>query len=146
MYKCILLAYDGSKAGQQALLNCREIAQWSRSKLHLVAVMPPAPTYIPVEGGFFEGGQTDETIKSRYQGILEDGLQRLDESGHAAQGEVLIGDPVEEITAHASAVGADLIVVGHRHLDSWAARWWRGSATRSLIDHAHCSVLVVITH
>jgi nucleotide-binding universal stress UspA family protein len=38
-----------------------------------------------------------------------------------------------------------VIVVGHKHLDSWAARWWRGSLSKSLIEHAPCSVLVVIT-
>ena len=40
---------------------------------------------------------------------------------------------------------ADLIVVGHKHLDGWAARWWRGSSSGTLIEHAHCSVLVAIT-
>jgi nucleotide-binding universal stress UspA family protein len=37
-------------------------------------------------------------------------------------------------------------VVGHKHLEGWAARWWRGSTSASLIEHAHCNVLVVITH
>jgi SAM-dependent methyltransferase len=37
-------------------------------------------------------------------------------------------------------------VVGHKHLDSWAARWWRGSISGALIEHAPCSVLVVIIH
>jgi nucleotide-binding universal stress UspA family protein len=35
--------------------------------------------------------------------------------------------------------------VGHKHLDGWAARWWRGSSSSALIEHAHCSVLVAIT-
>ena len=50
-----------------------------------------------------------------------------------------------EIAACARRIGANLIVVGHKHLDGWAARWWRGSVSRSLIDDAPCSVLVVIT-
>jgi len=61
------------------------------------------------------------------------------------RGEVLVGDAVDEIARHAKDIGADLIVVGHKHLDSWAARWWRGSLSKSLIEHAPCSVLVVIT-
>ena len=44
-----------------------------------------------------------------------------------------------------TGIKADLIVVGHRHLDSWAARWWRGSISKTLIEHAPCSVLVAIT-
>ena len=39
MYKKILLAYDGSDAGQQALLDCKEIAQMEQSELHLLAVV-----------------------------------------------------------------------------------------------------------
>jgi len=50
MYKRILVAYDGSEAGQKALLDCRELAQWADSELHLVAVMPPASALIGGEG------------------------------------------------------------------------------------------------
>ena len=47
MYKKILLAYDGSDAGQKALLDCRDVAQWSNAELHLVAVMPSAMSFPP---------------------------------------------------------------------------------------------------
>jgi len=40
MYKKILLAYDGSDAGQQALLDCKEIAQMEQSELHLFDLAP----------------------------------------------------------------------------------------------------------
>ena len=46
----------------------------------------------------------------------------------------------------ARKINAELIVVGHKHLDSWAARWWRGSISGALIEHAPCSVLAVITN
>ena len=55
------------------------------------------------------------------------------------------GDAVEEISRFAKKVEANLIIVGHKHLASWAARWWRGSVSKALIEHAPCSVLVVIT-
>ncbi len=29
MYKRILLAYDGSESGQKALLDCKDLVQWS---------------------------------------------------------------------------------------------------------------------
>src|SRR5512135_3024977 len=99
MYKRILLAYDGSESGQQALLNCRDIAQWSHAELFLIAVMPPAPTYVPIEGGFYEGGDKErDELAQTYQGILADGLRRLSESGFTARGEVLVGESVDEIT------------------------------------------------
>lgn len=145
MYKRVLLAYDGSETGQKALLNCRDIAQWSHSELFLVAIMPP-PINVAVDGVFYDGGSDAESVRREYQEILADGLKQLFEAGHAATGEVLVGDSVEQIAGYARQISADLIVVGHRHLDSWAARWWRGSSTRALIEHAPCSVLVVIMH
>jgi nucleotide-binding universal stress UspA family protein len=145
MYKRILLAYDGSESGQKALLDSLDIAQWSQAELHLIAVMPRlATTYAGLEGGLYINESEDEE-KKRYQDILADGLRRLASSGYPARGEVVVGEPVTEITSYAGRIGADLIVIGHKHLDSWAARWWRGSTSPTLIEHAGCSVLVAIT-
>lgn len=144
MYQRILLAYDGTEPGQKALLGCQEIAQWSHAELYLVAVMPSPAVYIAVDGGFYDSGR-DEEDKQRYKAILEDGLRRLQQAGHTAKGEMLVGDAVQEITDYARKIDADLIVVGHKHLKGWAARWWRGSTSASLIEHANCNVLVVIT-
>jgi nucleotide-binding universal stress UspA family protein len=144
MYKRILLAYDGSEPGQKALLDARDMANWGEPELHLVAVMPPPAAFIGGEGGIYDPEREKEE-EERYKAILEDGLRRLSESGHAVRGQVLVGDAVDEIARHAREIGADVIVVGHKHLDSWAARWWRGSLSKSLIEHSPCSVLVVIT-
>lgn len=145
MYQRILLAYDGSESGQKALLDCHDIAQWSQSELFLIAVKPSPVAYISVDGGFHDSGR-DEAQDRRYQEILEDGLRRLAASGHETRGDVLVGDQVHEITEYARKIQADLIIVGHKHLDGWAARWWRASASPALIEHAPCNVLVVITH
>ena len=144
MFKRVLLAYDGSESGQQALLNCREIAAWSHSELFLVAIMP-SPINLSVDG-VYDGVADLEADRRRYEEILAEGVKQLSEDERAVTGEVLVGDSVEQISKFAKQIEADLIVVGHRHLDSWAQRWWRGSSTRSLIEFAPCSVLVVITH
>ena len=145
MYQRILLAYDGSESGQKALLGCQEIAQWSHAEMYLIAVMPSPAVYIAVDGGFYDSGR-DEEDKQRFRAVLDDGLRRLQEAGNTAKGEMLVGDAVQEITEYAKKIDADLIVVGHKHLKGWAARWWRGSTSASLIENAHCNVLVVITH
>ena len=144
MYKRILLAYDGSDAGQKALLDCKEIAHWSEAELYLIAVMPSAMSFVGLEGGVYDI-ELEEREKKKHQAVLEDGVRRLAEIGTGAKGEVVVGEAIDEITKYARKVGADLIVVGHKHLDSWAARWWRGSISGALIEHAPCSVLVVIT-
>ena len=145
MYKRILLAYDGSQSGQKALLDCKDIAQWGQSELFLVAVMPSPATFIGAEGGVYDAG-SEERDRQQYQGILDEGIRRLAEEGHQANGEVLVGDAVDEIARCATRIEADLIVVGHRHLDGWAARWWRGSVSKALIEQSPCSVLVAIMH
>lgn len=145
MYKKILLAYDGSDAGQHALLDCRELAQWSQSELHLVAVMPSAMSFVGLEGGVYDV-ELEERERAKYRAILDDGIHRLEQAGWSAHGEVVTGEAIDEIVKQARKVKADLIVVGHKHLDGWAARWWRGSISSALIEHAPCSVLCVITH
>ena len=144
MYKCILLAYDGTQAGQRALLESQELAQWSHAAVWLVAVMPPPANLAGYDGSIYIP-EIAERDKSRFQSVLDDGLRRMREAGYQAQGEVLSGETVHEIAEYARKVQADLIVVGHKHLDSWAARWWRGSVSGALIEHAPCSVLCVIT-
>jgi nucleotide-binding universal stress UspA family protein len=144
MYKRILVAYDGSEAGQKALLDSRELAQWANSELYLVAVMPPASALIGGEGYVYDP-RIEVEERKEYENILQEGLRRLSEMGRAAKGEVVVGDAVDEVSRHAAKIGADLIVLGHKHLTSWTARWWRGSVSKALIEHAPCSVLVVIT-
>lgn len=144
MYKRILLAYDGSDAGQKALLDCQDLANWSRAELFLVAVMPSAMSFVGLEGGVYDI-ELEEREKKKFEAILADGLQRLASAGYAAKGEVVTGEAIDEITKAARKCDADLIVVGHKHLDSWTARWWRGSISGALIEHSPCSMLVVIT-
>ncbi len=144
MYKRILLAYDGSDAGQKALLDCQDLAQWSGSELSLIAVMPSAMSFVGLEGGVYDI-ELEEREKKKYRAVLDEGLRRLSDAGYSARGELVAGEAIDEITRYARKMEADLIVVGHKHLDSWAARWWRGSISGALIEHAPCSVLVVIT-
>jgi nucleotide-binding universal stress UspA family protein len=144
MYKRILLAYDGSETGQRALLESRDIADWGQSEMALVAVMPPPAAYVGGEGGIYDAGY-EKQERERFEAVLQEGLDRLREAGRPARGTVLIGDPVGEIARYAQEIQADLIVVGHRHLDRWAQRWWRGSVSKALIEHAPCNVLVAIT-
>ncbi|QJR16946.1 universal stress protein [Usitatibacter palustris] len=144
MNRRILLTYDGSQAGQKALLDCQEVAQMQGAELFLIAVMPQDSIYVGGEGAFYDP-QLGEIERKKYEGILAEGLRRLSELGLNAKGELVVGHPVEAIVDYAKRVNVDLIVAGHKHLDSWAKRWWSGSVSKSLIEHSHCSVLVVIT-
>ena len=144
MYKHVLLAYDGSPSGQKALLDCQDLAQWSHAELTLVTVLSLHMNDLAVEGGVYDSRWRDREELAMRQ-VLDDGLRRLQEAGHQAHCALLEGDTVDAITRHAQEISADLIVVGHKHLDGWAARWWKGSLYKSLIERSHCSVLIAIT-
>jgi len=144
MYKQILLAYDGSQAGQKALLDCQDIVQWSGAALTLVAVMPKEIIFGVAEGGFYDP-EIHAREKKSYKNVLEQGLLTMTNAGFKVSGEVLAGDSVHEICSFARKISADLIVVGHKHEKSWVTRWWGGSGSSALVEHAPCNVLMVIT-
>ena len=62
------------------------------------------------------------------------------------QRNLLTGDTVDEITEQAKKVQTDLIVVGHKHLNSWAAVAVEVRFPNPSLRIRNCSVLVVITH
>jgi len=143
VYKRILMAYNGSAAGQRALLDCHEIAKWNESELTLVAVVPLPLCVIGPEASAYNANLI-EIDRSRYQEILIDGVRKLAEAGLRVKGRVVTGDPVTEIAHWASRIDADLIVLGHKHIEGWTVRYWGRSVAKSLIESAPCSVLVVI--
>lgn len=144
MYARVVLAYDGSEAGQRALLDCREIAQWGGAALHLFAVVAP---HVDVEGSerSYFSLANDMAEKERADATLKEGMRLLAGAGRSVAGDIGYGDVVLQVAAYAEKVGADLIVVGHKHRVGWTNRWWRRSVSKSLIECAPCSVLIVIT-
>lgn len=143
MYQNIVLAYDGSLASQEALLNCKELSQWHQSNVHLLAVVPYDLVAIGPESAYYSE-EHNKVEHDRYVKVLNDGISQLSKTGINAQGELRRGDPVDQIVQYATEISAELIILGHKHRDSWIERWWRGSISKALIEESPCSVLVVI--
>lgn len=141
MIKKILMAYDGSRDGKMALLQCSEIASFTKAETHLLAVAGMPSSMFLTEG--FLPEELLEEEKKRAQEVLDEGVAQLKDRGYAVSGHLAVGEPVEEICRLAADIGADLIVVGHER--KGIARWWRGSVGKSLIDHAPCSVFITVT-
>src|SRR5690606_13958601 len=142
-YRRILLAYNGSKEGRRALLECAGLAGFLQAELHLLAVASMPPSLFLTEG--FVPEELLEEEKKRTQSVLDEGIRSLRERSFNAHGHLAVGEPVEEICRVAKAVGADLIVLGHNQNTSFAARWWKGSVGASLLDHAPCSILIALS-
>jgi len=144
MYKRIILAYDGSASGQRALLGLRDLSHWERPRLTLVAVVPsPELEAGTIEMGYFSSASPaamEESLREQ----LDKGVKALRAMGFEADGELLRGEVIREITQFAQAQKADLIVVGHKHEKSLLRRWWSGSTAKSLVEESPCNVLVVV--
>ena len=144
MYQIIVLAYDGSLKSQQALLNCKDLSQWKRAKVQLLSVVPYESISMGHETSF--PTEPDNKIEEeRRLKILNEGVEQLKTAGIEATGKLLKGDAVDKIVEYSHSIGADLIMLGHKHRDNWLERWWVGSIPKALIEHSRCSVLVVIT-
>ena len=141
MFKKILMAYNGSRDGKTALLQCCEIASFTKAETHLLAVAGMPSSMFLTEG--FLPEELLEEEKKRAQEVLEEGVAQLKNRGYAVTGHLAVGEPVEEICRLASEIGAGLIVVGHERRG--IARWWHGSIGKTLLDHAPCSVFVALT-
>jgi len=142
MVRRVLLAYDGSRSGRTALLECADINAFLHAEIHLLAVAPLTAGLYLTEGFVPETLQEEEN--QRFKEVLDEGLGLLAERGINATGHLITGEPVDEICRRASEIGADLIIVGHRRNTFFMARWWKGSLGASLIENAPCNVLIAI--
>lgn len=144
MYKRIILAYDGTETGQKALLEIKDLANWDLSKISLLAVIPSMEIDIgTVEMGYVSSA-SNEVIEEELQAQLDKGVKSLRSMGFEADGELLKGEVIREITSYADEHQADLIVVGHKHEKNLLRRWWSGSTAKSIVEESPCNVLVVV--
>ena len=74
--------------------------------------------------------------------LIEQTVQKLIKAGFTAEPLCQLGKPAEEIMEVASKHHADLIVMGAKGLGV-ITRFLLGSVSTRVVQHAHCSVLVV---
>jgi nucleotide-binding universal stress UspA family protein len=139
MYQKILLAYDGSPDGREALAQVKNIASMSGATVRLLAIIDPSENMLVVEGMSF----VPDNQRFVTQSVLDAGVKRLQGAGCAATNDLKYGNPAEQIVLSAREMEADLIVIGHRDQGS-LARWLNGSVGASILRHPPCSVLVAV--
>lgn len=136
----ILVALDGSPAGQNALDRAVELARAGETKLHAAYV---------VETGLFSSLPTDNTVEIMYNVLQKEGEAVLDKAktDAAAHGITLsthikFGHAGSEIIALAEKIKADLIIVGS-HGKSQTDRLLIGSVSTFIVTHSRVSTMVV---
>jgi nucleotide-binding universal stress UspA family protein len=138
MYQRVLLCYDGSAEGRKALREGAEVAIAMKAETFLLAICRDTIATTPPEG------ISAELVKTQHEAaaaLLREGVERLEAHGLTARGELVFGNPLEQIPAAAKRLNADLIVVGHRPRGR-LARWWADSPQQTLLNLISCSILV----
>jgi nucleotide-binding universal stress UspA family protein len=136
----ILLAVDGSEEASAAVRTAVDLAERTSSELHVVHVGEVTPVSHPERRGYH----------ARYEQLQEEARRLLEEQvdevksagGTVARAHLRMGRPDEEIVLLGEEIGATLIVTGSRGLGGMR-RALMGSASDSIVRHAHCPVLVV---
>jgi len=136
MFRNVVLAFEGSEGSKLALRRTLEVAAGARV---LVLAVGRIPEYAESIG---EVEESKEQAERHYKARVEEAAAELRAAGIEAIARVDFGKPADVIQRIAEEVDADLIVLGtKRH--SALSRRVLGATVDKVVDHAHCSVLVV---
>jgi nucleotide-binding universal stress UspA family protein len=140
MFRKVLLCYDGTAEGRRALRQGADVVVTMKSEAYLLAICQSLMSTAIPEGVTPELARCDD---ERAQALLDEGVRWLKDKGIAAEGSLEYGSAVDCIAETVQRIGADLVVLGHRHR-SRLARWWSESDEESLLERIDCSVLVAM--
>jgi nucleotide-binding universal stress UspA family protein len=136
----ILVAIDGSDAGQRAFVRAVEEAKVWNAKLHVIYV---------VETGLFSSLPADNTVEIMYRVLEKEGNTVLEqakkyaaEKGVNAIPHMKQGHAGSEVVTLAEKEKADLIMIGS-HGKSQADRILIGSASTYVVTHSKVTTMVV---
>ncbi|OGQ78807.1 MAG: hypothetical protein A3F90_15230 [Deltaproteobacteria bacterium RIFCSPLOWO2_12_FULL_60_19] len=138
MFHKILLAYDGSDGAKLALDKIAEMVKAAAAELHLLAV-GRIPEYAETVS---EVEEAREQASGFYSKIMEQATAHLHQQGLSASVHIDFGKPGDVILRVAEDLGADLVALG-TNPHSALRRRVLGATVDKVVDHAHCSVLVV---
>jgi nucleotide-binding universal stress UspA family protein len=138
MFRKILVAYDGSEGAKLALAKAREIVQAARAEIHVLAV-GRIPEYAETVS---EVEEEKEQAQNYYSKITDEAANQLKQQGLSPIVHIDFGKPADTILRISEELKVDLVVLG-THSHAAVRRRFLGATVDKVIDHAHCSVLVV---
>jgi len=139
----ILLASDGSREANLAARTAVDLANKTRSELHVAFVLRTQDTSEYDTMGFDTKMPHEEEIKHMGQRLLEEQVRQVEAAGGTVAGaHFRMARPDQGILAIGEDESIGLIVMGSRGLGG-VKRALMGSVSDSVVRHAHCPVLVV---
>jgi nucleotide-binding universal stress UspA family protein len=133
----LIVAVDGSEGSHAAVHEAVGLARDLGATLTFVFVRKPPSVLL---GYPLYDRQVGYDLRRARQTIAE-AIETAAAAGIQSDGEVVEGDPADEIVSLADNRHADLIVVGSRGHGAFAGALL-GSVSRDVVQHAHVPVLV----
>ncbi len=142
VFRHILVPTDGSEASVRAAQLAFRILTGLGGRLSLLYVVDVAVLKELSRFGDKAEAEAEVELEEHGRHYLDFLVKEAEREGLLAHTLIRKGNPFEEITAAASELGADLIVMGHVG-QRGPTRILLGSVTERVLDFAHCPVLVV---
>lgn len=144
--KKILAPVDFSPHSMRAVKSAWELAKETGAELHLLHVVQPHHTYIPLPLTIDAERQREIAREAAMMEQAEEELMRIRkddmENSDKVQIAAVVGQPVNKISEYATQNGIELVVMS-THGRTGSERLLIGSVTEKLVRHAPCAVLVL---
>jgi nucleotide-binding universal stress UspA family protein len=137
MIQKILVPYNGVASADAAFNFALGLAKTYNSPVYVLAVIQLAEPPMEVE--------TEATIDNstkHYHKYFTELHRKAQTAGVTVHASVVTGHPEEQILMKAEKENIDVIVMGHQTRGKFG-RWFIGSVTDRVVDHAQCTVIVV---
>ena len=142
MFNRVLLCYDGSEAGRQALKRGAELAILVGAQVYVLSIIPTGVAgAAAIASAAGHACLVDEA--GTYRKLLDESIEWLKARGVSAEGYLASGNTIEQIVAFSRRLGVDLIVLGHYPQPS-GGFWWGSPNRASLAERANCCGFVAV--
>lgn len=138
--KKILVAIDGSKNAERALLEAKEQAEYTEATVMILSIIKPI--FLPYYGKTEMSKRDQENIKKSREELLKRSLELFEDYPGVVNTKIRHGDPADEILAEVDEGEYDLIIMGSKGLGLFT-RTLLGSVSNKVLNHTENNVLIV---
>jgi nucleotide-binding universal stress UspA family protein len=140
MFRDILVALDQSPTAQRALAEATELAEALNSRLTIISIVPPIPSFAYRAG--IDVGALEQEAEKETDKLLREAVAGLPE-GLPVTTVLKHGHPGEEIAKQIEAGDHDLVVMGSRGLGRVTANLF---GTVGGYVHFHSRIAMLVIH